>query len=167
MCGHGPMLAGSSCTQRTSLRFGYFASSALISVDRARVELLDPDDRRARARRPRCFLRSTIRSQVIRPEHSSTFSTLLRVDASSSPMTGRNVPSVKSLGLRGGLLALEHRLRREDDQRPVLLAERVLAQQVEVADAGVDGWATTNASSAHIVRNRSMRAEEWSGPWPS
>ena len=34
-------------------------------------------------------------------------------------------------------------------------------------EAGVDGWATTNASSAAICRNRSMRAEEWSGPWPS
>ena len=34
-------------------------------------------------------------------------------------------------------------------------------------DAGVDGCATTNASSAHIVMKRSIRAEEWSGPWPS
>ncbi len=34
-------------------------------------------------------------------------------------------------------------------------------------DAGVDGCATTNASSAAIVMNRSIRADEWSGPWPS
>ena len=34
-------------------------------------------------------------------------------------------------------------------------------------DAGVDGWATTNASSAAIVSQRSIRADEWSGPCPS
>ena len=39
--------------------------------------------------------------------------------------------------------------------------------RANATDAGVDGWATTMVSSAHMVRNRSMRAEEWSGPWPS
>ena len=34
-------------------------------------------------------------------------------------------------------------------------------------DAGVVGWATVMLSWAHIARNRSMRAEEWSGPCPS
>ncbi len=34
-------------------------------------------------------------------------------------------------------------------------------------DAGVDGTATVMLSWAHICRKRSMRAEEWSGPWPS
>ena len=34
-------------------------------------------------------------------------------------------------------------------------------------DAGVDGIATRMLSSAHSCRKRSMRAEEWSGPWPS
>ena len=34
-------------------------------------------------------------------------------------------------------------------------------------DAGVDGCATVIAFSAHSDRNRSIRADEWSGPWPS
>ena len=33
--------------------------------------------------------------------------------------------------------------------------------------AGVDGWQTAMASSAASCRNRSIRAEEWSGPCPS
>ena len=33
--------------------------------------------------------------------------------------------------------------------------------------AGVDGWATVNASSADSCSQRSIRPEEWSGPWPS
>ena len=40
------------------------------------------------------------------------------------------------VGLRGRVLAPHHRLRGEDDHRPVLAAERVLAQQVEVAGRG-------------------------------
>ncbi|CPU68117.1 Uncharacterised protein [Mycobacteroides abscessus] len=34
-------------------------------------------------------------------------------------------------------------------------------------DAGVDGCATVMLSSAASWRKRSMRADEWSGPWPS
>ena len=34
-------------------------------------------------------------------------------------------------------------------------------------DADVVGLATIMFSSAHICRKRSIRAEEWSGPWPS
>ena len=105
-------------------------------LDRARVELLDPDDRRGRGRRPRCFLRSTIRSQVIRPLHSSTFSHLAPGRPWSSPITGRKVPSVKSAGCEAASLRLSIDFGREHDQRPVLLAERVLAQQVEVARRG-------------------------------
>ncbi len=33
--------------------------------------------------------------------------------------------------------------------------------------AGVLGWATVNASSPASCSQRSIRAEEWSGPWPS
>ena len=41
------------------------------------------------------------------------------------------------------------------------------AGEIAAVGAGVEGWATTNASSAHMVMKRSMRAEEWSGPCPS
>ena len=34
-------------------------------------------------------------------------------------------------------------------------------------EAGVVGWATVMLSWAHRAMNLSMRAEEWSGPWPS
>ena len=33
--------------------------------------------------------------------------------------------------------------------------------------AGVLGCATVRLSWAHIARKRSIRADEWSGPWPS
>ena len=33
--------------------------------------------------------------------------------------------------------------------------------------AGVDGWQTHMLFCAHSWRYRSIRAEEWSGPWPS
>ena len=68
---------------------------------------------------------------MIRPEQSSSVSTLLG-SASASAMNGRNVALGEVRRLGGRLLALEHRLRGEHHHRAVLLAERVLPQQVEV-----------------------------------
>ncbi len=80
--------------------------------------------------------RSTIRSQVTRPEQSSRVSTLRGVGRLVADEGAERRVAGEVLGLRGGLLALEHRLGREDDQRAVLLAERVTAEQVEVRRRG-------------------------------
>ena len=54
---------------------------------------------------PSRFLRSFIRSQVMRPEQSSTFSTF-SASTTASPVTGRKVPSVKSSGREAASLRL-------------------------------------------------------------
>ena len=81
-------------------------------------------------------------------------------------MNGRNVPSVKSAGWDAASL----RLSIDFGVNTTIgrcSSPRECWRSRWKYDAGVDGWATTNASSAHIVSQRSIRADEWSGPWPS
>ena len=102
---------------------------------------------------------------MIRPEQSSSVSTFSG-SASASAMNGRNVPSVKSAGCDAASL----RLSIDFGVNTTIgrcSSPRECCRSRWKYDAGVDGWATTNASSAHIVSQRSIRAEEWSGPWPS
>ena len=81
-------------------------------------------------------------------------------------MNGRNVPSVKSSGCEAASLRLSIDFGVKTISGRCSSPSECRRSRWKY-DAGVDGCATTNASSAAIVRNRSMRAEEWSGPWPS
>ena len=81
-------------------------------------------------------------------------------------ISGRNSPSVKSDGCEAASL----RLSIDFGVKTIIgrwSSPSECCRSRWKYDAGVDGCATTNASSAHIARNRSIRAEEWSGPWPS
>ena len=86
--------------------------------------------------------------------------------ASGSFSTGRNVPLVSSSGCDTASL------RRSSCFGVKTISG--LCSSCSVCrrsrwkyDAGVDGWATVIAFSAHSAMNRSIRADEWSGPWPS
>ena len=81
-------------------------------------------------------------------------------------MTGRNVPAVKSSGWDAASLRLS-----------IDFGVKTMSGRCRCSSAcsrsrwkwlaGVDGCATRKASCAASVRKRSIRAEEWSGPWPS
>ncbi len=102
---------------------------------------------------------------MIRPEHISSVSTASG-SASSSAIKGRNDPSVKSGGCDAASLRLSIDLG-VNTISGLCSSPSEWRRSRWKYDAGVEGCATTNASSAHIVRNRSIRAEEWSGPCPS
>ena len=76
---------------------------------------------------------------------------------------GRNVPVVKSAGCDAASLRLSIDFGVNTTiGRCSSLSE--CCRNRWKYDAGVDGCATTNASSAAMVSHRSMRADEWSGP---
>ena len=60
----------------------------------------------------------------------------------------------------------QHALRREDDERLAPVAQGLAAQQMKIL-RGVEGCAIWILCFAASCRNRSMRALECSGPWPS
>ena len=100
------------------------------------------------------------------PEHSSTFSTAAGSVIVGSASTGCQVPEVKSSGIETASLL------RSIDFGVATITGRCRSFSAWRRSrwkwlAGVDGCATTKASSAASSRNRSIRAEEWSGPWPS
>ena len=102
---------------------------------------------------------------MTRPEQRSSVSTF-EGSTPASPMNGRNVPEVKSAGCEAASLRLSIDFGVNTTSGRWTSPSECLRSRWKY-DAGVDGWATSMASSAHIWRNRSMRAEEWSGPWPS
>ena len=84
----------------------------------------------------------------------------------SSPISGRNVPWVKSAGCEAASLRLSIDFGANTISGLCSPPSECRRSRWK-CEAGVDGCATTIASSAHSVRNRSIRAEEWSGPCPS
>ena len=84
----------------------------------------------------------------------------------ASAMNGRNVPEVKSPGWEAASLRLSIDFGVKTISGRCSSPSECWRSRWKY-DAGVDGCATTNASSAAIVMNRSIRAEEWSAPWPS
>src|SRR3954467_2172135 len=105
---------------------------------------------------PSTLPRSTMRSQVIRPEHSSSVSTD-RGSAVSSPMNGRNVPEGKSAGWEAASLRFSIDLGVNTIRGRCCRPSECRRSRWKY-DAGVDGCATTNASSAAIASPRSIRA---------
>ena len=79
--------------------------------------------------------------------------------AAASPMNGRNVPLTKSSGCEAASLRLSIDFGVKTISGRCSWPSACRRSRWKY-DAGVDGCATTNASSAHIVRNRSIRAEE-------
>ena len=165
MCGHGPMLAGSSCTQRTSSRFGYFAELRLELVDRPRVELLDPDDR---GRRLVALALLALDHQVPgdparAQQHLAHRRRVVdRVVADHRP----EVPSVKSSGCEAASLRLSIDFGVKTISGRCSSPSECWRSRWKWLRRGRrlrDRERVVGAS----VRNRSIRAEEWSGPWPS
>ncbi len=100
------------------------------------------------------------------PEHSSTDLRPLGVAMAASASTGRQLPSVKSAGWQTATLL------RSIDFGVITISGRCISPSACWRSmwkwlAGVDGWQTVIASSAASCSQRSIRAEEWSGPWPS
>ena len=84
----------------------------------------------------------------------------------SSVISGRNSPEVKSSGCEAASLRLSIDFGVNTMSGRCSSPSECCRSRWKY-DAGVDGCETTNASSAAMARNRSIRAEEWSGPCPS
>ena len=81
-------------------------------------------------------------------------------------MTGCQRASVKSAGALAAALSrsIDFGVTTTSGRWP---AESAWARSRWKCCAGVEGCATVMLSSAQSCRNRSIRVEEWSGPWPS
>ena len=137
MNGHAPWLRGSSWTQTTSAS-GYFASSAGDLGGRAAGASCSTRTI-AVAVSPRLLARGleVVDDLAAGEQHPGRRRPRRARRGRAAP--GGRCPSVKSSAAARRGLEPQHRLRGEDDERPARAGVGLAAQQVEVADAGVEG----------------------------